>query len=81
MKTATVRTLRNDYATLLRRVEQGEEIGISRRGKLVARLVPISITAATPILRASAARRLVRTDRPLTNTKRAEALADSQGNW
>lgn len=40
MKTATVRELRNDYAKLLRRVEAGEEIVITRRGQSVARLVP-----------------------------------------
>ena len=40
MKTETVRTLRNDYAKLLRRVETGEQISISRRGRIVARLIP-----------------------------------------
>lgn len=40
MKTATVRELRNHYADLLRRVKAGEEIAISQRGKIVARLVP-----------------------------------------
>ena len=35
MKIATVRTLRNDYAKLLRRVETGEVIAISRRGRLI----------------------------------------------
>jgi prevent-host-death family protein len=40
MKTATVRELRNHYADLLRRVQAGEEIAISQRGKIVARLVP-----------------------------------------
>jgi len=40
MKTATVRELRNHYAELLRRVKAGEEIAISQRGKIVARLVP-----------------------------------------
>ncbi len=40
MKTATVRELRNHYADLLKRVEKGEEIVITRRGKSVARLIP-----------------------------------------
>jgi prevent-host-death family protein len=34
------RELRNDTATLLRRVEEGETIVITRRGKPVAELVP-----------------------------------------
>ena len=40
MKTATVRELRNHYADLLKRVQTGEEIAISQRGRIVARLVP-----------------------------------------
>jgi prevent-host-death family protein len=40
MTTTTVRELRNHYGSVLDRVEAGEEIAISRRGKIVARLVP-----------------------------------------
>ena len=40
MKTATVRELRNRYTQLLRWLEAGEEIMITRRGVTVARLVP-----------------------------------------
>ena len=41
MSTATVRQLRNEYAKLLSRVESGEEVTITRRGKAVARLSPV----------------------------------------
>ena len=40
MKTATVRELRNEYKRVLGWAEAGEEVAISRRGKIIARLVP-----------------------------------------
>lgn len=40
MKTATVRDLRNHYSGLLKWIEAGEEVRITRRGKAIARLVP-----------------------------------------
>lgn len=81
MKTATVRALRNDYAKLLRRVETGEEISISRRGRIVARLVPAHGAAGTVDWAASAARRVSRSDQPLTATQSARLIRDAQGNW
>lgn len=46
MRTATVRELRNRYTQLLKWLEAGEEILITRRGVTIARLVPEM--AATP---------------------------------
>ena len=40
MKTATVRDLRNRYASLMSWIGAGEEIVITRRGKVIARLIP-----------------------------------------
>jgi len=40
MKTATVRLVRHDFGTVLNWVEQGEEVEIRKRGKVVARLMP-----------------------------------------
>jgi prevent-host-death family protein len=40
MKTATVRQLRHDFGTVLNWVEGGEQVGISKRGKVVALLTP-----------------------------------------
>ena len=40
MKTATVRDLRNNFATVAVWLENGEEVSITRRGKKLARLVP-----------------------------------------
>ncbi len=40
MQTATVRDLRNHSASLLIRIQAGEEIVITQRGEPVARLIP-----------------------------------------
>lgn len=81
MKTATVRTLRNDYAKLLRRVETGEEIAISRRGKIVARLMPPSTGTDKVDWSVSAARHLSREAKPMTAAARTKVLSDSQSAW
>jgi prevent-host-death family protein len=81
MKTATVRTLRNDYAKLLRRVETGEEISISRHGRIVARLVPAHPGKAGVDWTNSAARRLTHAQKPLSSRQSEKILKESQGNW
>ena len=40
MKTATVRQLRHDFGSVLNWVEEGEAVGISKRGRIVAFLSP-----------------------------------------
>lgn len=40
MKTASVRELRNNYARVLQWVARGEEVEVTRHGKIVARVVP-----------------------------------------
>lgn len=52
------RELRNDTAGLLRRVEEGEEIVITTRGKPVAALVPLGEERRRWLPRAELARRL-----------------------
>jgi antitoxin (DNA-binding transcriptional repressor) of toxin-antitoxin stability system len=42
MKTATVRQLRHDFGSVLNWIEEGEAVGISKRGKIVALLSPPS---------------------------------------
>ena len=42
MKTATVRDLRNQLTTLLRWISAGEEVLITQRGVVIARLSPES---------------------------------------
>jgi len=40
MKTATLRELRTRYASVMKWIEAGEEVKISKDGKVIARLVP-----------------------------------------
>ena len=40
MKTASVREVQHGLAAILERVERGEEVTVTRRGKPVARIVP-----------------------------------------
>jgi antitoxin (DNA-binding transcriptional repressor) of toxin-antitoxin stability system len=42
MRTATLRTLRHDFASVYAWVEQGESVGISKRGMIIATLSPPS---------------------------------------
>lgn len=42
MKTATVRDLRNQFPRVAAWVENGEEVSITKAGKLFARLVPVA---------------------------------------
>ncbi len=81
MKNATVRTLRNHYSQLMGWIEAGEEITISRRGRVIARLVP---AAAQPSRRVdwatSAALRMDKGALPrLSAAAAAAVLADSRG--
>lgn len=41
MKTATVRELRNEFPRIEAWVHEGETISISKRGKVIATLVPV----------------------------------------
>ncbi|MEZ0364234.1 type II toxin-antitoxin system Phd/YefM family antitoxin [Mycobacterium sp. pUA109] len=47
MKVIGVRELRQNASKYLRRVEAGEELAVTMRGRLVARLVPVTPTGRT----------------------------------
>ena len=40
MKSTTVRELRNNYSRVLKWVSKGEEVEVTRRGKVVAKVIP-----------------------------------------
>lgn len=82
MKTATVRQLRNQYSAVLRWVDAGEEVAISRRGKVVARLVPEKAGKRTRVNWAtSAAARMDKSAFPLLSAKDVAALlAENRGD-
>jgi antitoxin (DNA-binding transcriptional repressor) of toxin-antitoxin stability system len=82
MKTATVRELRNRYTQLLKWLEAGEEIRITRRGVVIARLVPENHATARGGVSwtKSAAFALDRLNlRPLTAKESAELLDYNKG--
>ena len=83
MKTATVRELRNHYSAVLKWIEAGEEVKNSRRGKVIARLVPerqkvrgkIDWSTSAAVLRD-------KTQLPfITAEQRAEILDYNKGSW
>jgi prevent-host-death family protein len=47
MKSATVREVQHNLAALLRQVQGGQEIAVTRRGKVVARIVPAQAAATS----------------------------------
>jgi prevent-host-death family protein len=49
MKTTTVRELRNNYAKVLKWVSKGEEVEVTRRGKAVAKVVPVASVNPTRV--------------------------------
>jgi antitoxin (DNA-binding transcriptional repressor) of toxin-antitoxin stability system len=83
MKTATVRDLRNRYTSLLRWISAGEEILITRRGVVIARLSPETPRSARKVN--WAASREVRRDRSgdtvLSAKQSAAIIAEAGGKW
>ncbi len=80
MRTTTVRELRNNYSQVLKWVGKGEEVEVTRRGKIVAKVVPPSPAKATQVdwsQSAALSRRAWSTT--LTAAESAAILADSQG--
>jgi prevent-host-death family protein len=61
MKTATVRQIRHDFSTVLNWVEDGEQVEVSKRGKVVALITqPPTPKPAGPRKRPDFAARLKR---------------------
>jgi len=58
MADIAARDLRNRTADVLRRVEAGEPVTITSRGRAVAELIPIRAVTRMPIARAELIRRL-----------------------
>jgi prevent-host-death family protein len=80
MKTATVRELRNNYTKVLGWVSSGEDVAITRRGQVVAKVIPPSIPSTRKLdWNQSAALRRPASARPLTAEESAKLLSESQG--
>ena len=83
MKKATVRELRNHYSRLLGEIEAGEEILITRRGKAVAKLIPVNPEEGQSVdwRKAPEVLRDRREETLLTAREADEILKESGGNW
>lgn len=60
MSEIAARELRNNTADVLRRVEAGEQVTITSRGRPVAELTPVRAVRRSPIAREELVRRLGR---------------------
>lgn len=80
MKSTTVRELRNNYSTVLKWVAKGEEVEVTRRGKVVAKVVPPQPVQPAEVDWSKSAA-LTRKPWPtaLTAEQSAALLAESQG--
>lgn len=83
MKTATVRELRNRYTSVLKWVSAGEDVLITRRGKVIARLSPETKQNAQIVDWASSPE--VMRDRSgevmLSAEQSSETLREAAGKW
>jgi prevent-host-death family protein len=81
MKTTTVRELRNNYSRVLRWISKGEEVEVTRRGKVVAKVVPPPSAKARKVdWDQSAAFSQGTWSTTLTADESAAILAESRGN-
>lgn len=82
MKSATVRELRNNYTKVLGWVARGEEVEVTRRGKVVAKVVPPVPTLPAKVDWAkSAAFNCPVWPVTLTAKQSAALLAENQGQY
>lgn len=83
MRTASVRDLRNHYTSVLRWVSAGEEVLITQRGSVIARLSPETAQNAAAVDWAASPE--VCRDRSnetlLSAEQAAEILAEAGGKW
>lgn len=81
-KTVSVRTLRNEYARLIACAEAGEAVTIVRRGRPVARLVPVADAGQGAVdWRGSAAHARRLPARLLAADEVAEVLEEGRGRF
>ena len=83
MKIATVRDLRNRYSSLLSWIGAGEEIVITRRGTVIARLIPENGQAGLTVdwSESSAVRRSRPSKGVLTAEESSAIIHESSSQW
>jgi len=80
MKTTTVRELRNNYSKVLKWVSAGQEVQVTRRGKVVAKVVLPDEPSLKVDWSQSAALRITAADKILTARQSERLLKEAQGN-
>lgn len=83
MKTASVRDLKNHHTTLLRWISAGEEVLITQRGIVIARLSPEPPKTAAIVNWADSpeVRRNRSAEPVLSATESASLIAEASGKW
>lgn len=83
MKTASVRDLRNHYTSVLRWISAGEDVLITRRGVVIARLIPETAASSQMVDWASSpeVRRDRSKDHETSAEQSAEILSEASGRW
>jgi antitoxin (DNA-binding transcriptional repressor) of toxin-antitoxin stability system len=83
MKTASIRQVRHDFNTVLDWIDAGEQVEISKRGKVVALLSPPPVKAPRSRKRPDFAARLKMRDAGgvISAGVMDEILADSKGSY
>jgi antitoxin (DNA-binding transcriptional repressor) of toxin-antitoxin stability system len=83
MKTATVRDLRNHYTSVLRWISAGEDVLITQRGAVIARLSPETSQSADEVdwARSAEVLRDRSGDDVMSAVQSAEILAEAAGRW
>lgn len=80
MKSTTVRELRNNYSKVLKWVSKGEEVEVTRRGKVVAKVIPPVLAGSSEVdWTKSAALNRKPWSAALASDQSAAILAESQG--
>lgn len=88
MKTITHREMRNNSGEILRRVEAGETIQVTNRGRVVATIGPPAESVLEELIRRGQAQPATKPLSSLRQIKRvkserstAEIIADARGRW
>ncbi len=83
MKTASVRDLRHHFASLLAWIREGQEVQITMRRRVIARLVPEKPQTARPVKMPDFVRRLKKIHGPRTISADAarDLLAENKGRY
>ena len=83
MKTASVRDLRNHYTSVLNWIKAGEDVLITNRGVVIARLIPETAASAETVDWANSPEVLRdRSQDPVLSAEQsAEILSEAGGRW